>query len=49
MSAANITTIRELVQHTESSLLKHDNVNRMVLKEVKEILAELNLQLGMKL
>jgi hypothetical protein len=46
---ANITTIRQLVQRTESELLKGKNFGRQSLREVKEILAELGLQLGMRL
>ncbi len=44
---ANIQYIGELVQKTESDLLKTKNFGRKSLKEIKDKLAELNLQLGM--
>jgi len=46
---ANIRTIGELVQKTESEMLKTKNFGRKSLKEIKEILAEMGLSLGMKL
>jgi DNA-directed RNA polymerase subunit alpha len=46
---ANIRTIRELVQKTEGEMLKTKNFGRKSLNEIKEILADLNLSLGMKL
>lgn len=46
---ANIRYIGELVQRTESEMLKTKNFGRKSLKEIKEILGEMNLQLGMKL
>jgi hypothetical protein len=46
---AGITTIGQLVQRTESEMLKLKSFGRSSLKEVKEILAEMGLQLGMKL
>jgi DNA-directed RNA polymerase subunit alpha len=46
---ANIKTIGQLVQRTEAELLKTKNFGRQSLKELKEILAEMGLQLGMKL
>ncbi len=46
---ANIRTIRELVQKTEAEMLKTKNFGRKSLKEIKEILQEMGLQLGMKL
>jgi DNA-directed RNA polymerase subunit alpha len=46
---ANIRYIGELVQRTEAEMLKTKNFGRKSLKEIKEILAEMNLQLGMKL
>ncbi|MFT3699939.1 MAG: DNA-directed RNA polymerase subunit alpha C-terminal domain-containing protein [Kofleriaceae bacterium] len=46
---AQVRTIRELVQRTEADLLKERNFARKSLKEVKEILAEMGLSLGMKL
>ena len=44
---ANIQYIGELVQKTESDLLKTKNFGRKSLKEIKDKLAELNLSLGM--
>ena len=46
---ANIRTLRELVQKTEGEMLKTKNFGRKSLKEIKEILAEMGLSLGMKL
>jgi len=46
---ANIKTIGELVQKTEAEMLKTKNFGRKSLKEIKEILAEMGLTLGMKL
>ena len=46
---ANIRYIGELVQKTESEMLKTKNFGRKSLKEIKEILAEMGLSLGMKL
>jgi len=46
---ANIRYIGELVQRTEAEMLKTKNFGRKSLKEIKEILAEMGLQLGMKL
>src|SRR5205814_9959268 len=46
---ANIRHIGELVQKTESEMLKTKNFGRKSLKEIKEILAEMGLSLGMKL
>jgi DNA-directed RNA polymerase subunit alpha len=46
---ANIKTIGDLVQKTESEMLKTKNFGRKSLKEIKEILAEMGLSLGMKL
>jgi DNA-directed RNA polymerase subunit alpha len=45
---ANITLIGELVQKTEQDMLKTKNFGRKSLKEIKEILATMGLQLGMK-
>jgi DNA-directed RNA polymerase subunit alpha len=45
---ANITTIRELVQKTESEMLKTKNFGRKSLNEIKEILATMGLSLGMR-
>ena len=41
--------IGELVQKTEAEMLKTKNFGRKSLKEIKEILAEMGLSLGMKL
>jgi DNA-directed RNA polymerase subunit alpha len=46
---ANITLIGELVQKTESEMLKTKNFGRKSLNEIKAILAEMGLSLGMKL
>jgi DNA-directed RNA polymerase subunit alpha len=46
---ANIRHIGDLVQRTESEMLKTKNFGRKSLKEIKEILTEMGLSLGMKL
>jgi DNA-directed RNA polymerase subunit alpha len=46
---ANIRTIGDLVQKTEAEMLKTKNFGRKSLKEIKDILAEMSLSLGMKL
>lgn len=46
---ANIRAIWELVQRTEPEMLKTKNFGRKSLNEIKEILAEMGLTLGMKL
>ncbi len=46
---ANIRTIGDLVQKTEGEMLKTKNFGRKSLKEIKELLAEMGLSLGMKL
>ena len=46
---AEIRTIRDLVQKTEAEMLKTKNFGRKSLNEIKEILAEMGLSLGMKL
>ena len=46
---ANITLIGELVQRTEQDMLKTKNFGRKSLKEIKEILANMGLALGMKI
>ena len=43
------TSVGELVQKTESEMLKTKNFGRKSLKEIKEILATMGLSLGMKL
>jgi DNA-directed RNA polymerase subunit alpha len=45
---ANIRLIGELVQKTEAEMLKTKNFGRKSLNEIKEILAEMGLALGMK-
>ncbi len=45
---ANIQTIRELVQKTESEMLKTKNFGRKSLNEIKDILSKMGLSLGMK-
>jgi DNA-directed RNA polymerase subunit alpha len=46
---ANITLIGELVQRTEQDMLKTKNFGRKSLKEIKEILSNMGLGLGMKI
>jgi len=46
---ANIKTIADLVQKTEMEMLKTKNFGKKSLNEIKEILAEMGLSLGMKL
>ena len=46
---ANIRLIGELVQKTEAEMLKTKNFGRKSLNEIKEILTEMGLALGMKL
>ena len=46
---ANIRLIGELVQKTEAEMLKTKNFGRKSLNEIKEILTEMGLSLGMKL
>ena len=46
---ANIRLIGELVQRTESEMLKTKNFGRKSLNEIKEVLSSMNLELGMKL
>ena len=45
---ANIQTIRELVQKSESEMLRTKNFGRKSLNEIKEILQRMGLALGMK-
>ena len=45
---ANIQSLRELVQKTESEMLKTKNFGRKSLNEIKEILQKMGLSLGMK-
>jgi DNA-directed RNA polymerase subunit alpha len=46
---ANIRTIGELVQKSESEMLKTKNFGRKSLNEIKDILGQMGLSLGMKL
>jgi DNA-directed RNA polymerase subunit alpha len=46
---ANIQTIGELVQKTEAEMLRTKNFGRKSLNEIKEILGNMGLSLGMKL
>jgi len=45
---AEIRTIGELVQKTESEILKTKNFGRKSLNEIKEILQQMGLTLGMQ-
>lgn len=45
----DLSTIRDLVQKTEAEMLKTKNFGRKSLNEIKEVLGEMGLQLGMKL
>jgi len=49
LQAANIKYIGDLVQKTEAEMLKTKNFGRKSLKEIKELLADMGLSLGMKL
>ncbi|MBF5041020.1 DNA-directed RNA polymerase subunit alpha [Aggregicoccus sp. 17bor-14] len=49
LQQANIKSIGDLVQRSEAEMLKTKNFGRKSLKEIKEILAEMGLSLGMKL
>jgi len=46
---ANIQTIGELVQRTEAEMLRTKNFGRKSLNEIKEILANMGLSLGMRI
>jgi DNA-directed RNA polymerase subunit alpha len=46
---ANIQTIGELVQKSEAEMLKTKNFGRKSLNEIKEILSNMGLSLGMKI
>ena len=46
---ANIATIGELIQKTEAEMLKTKNFGRKSLNEIKEILAQMGLSLGMRI
>ena len=49
LKTANIRTIADLVQKTESELLKTKNFGKKSLNEIKTILGEMGLHLGMKI
>lgn len=49
LEAAGIKTIRDLVQKTESEMLKYRNFGRKSLTEIKSILREMGLAFNMKL
>ncbi len=49
LEAAGIKTIRDLVQKTESEMLKYRNFGRKSLTEIKSILREMGLSFNMKL
>jgi len=49
LKAENIYYIGDLIQRTETELLKTPNLGRKSLNEIKEVLAERGLTLGMKL
>lgn len=49
LQSANIKYIGDLVQKTEAEMLKTKNFGRKSLKEIKELLSEMGLALGMKL
>jgi DNA-directed RNA polymerase subunit alpha len=46
---ADIKTIADLVQKSEAEMLKTKNFGRKSLNEIKELLAEMGLTLGMKI
>ena len=48
MKNANIQTIAELVTKTDGEMLKTRNFGRKSLNEIKEILEQMGLHLGMK-
>ena len=49
LEAAGITTVRELVVKTEPELLEFRNFGRRSLREIKNILSDMGLSLGMTL
>lgn len=49
LKTANIRTIADLVQKTESELLKTKNFGKKSLNEIKEILTDMGLSLGVKI
>lgn len=48
LKKANIKYIGELVQKTENEMLKTKNFGRKSLNEIKEVLAEMGLHLGIR-
>ena len=49
LKAENIYYIGDLVQHTQTELLKTPNLGKKSLTEIKDVLAQRNLTLGVKL
>jgi len=49
LKAENIYYIGDLVQHTEHELLKTPNLGKKSLTEIKDVLAQRNLELGVKI
>ncbi len=49
IDTANIKTVGDLAQKTESEMLKYKNFGKKSLNEIKEVLARMGLSLGMKL
>jgi DNA-directed RNA polymerase subunit alpha len=49
LEAAGIKTIRDLVQKTESEMLKYRNFGRKSLTEIKNILKDMSLRFGMEI
>lgn len=49
LEAANVVTIADLVQKTEEEMLQTPNFGKKSLQEIKDVLAEMGLRLGMKL
>jgi DNA-directed RNA polymerase subunit alpha len=49
LKAQSIHYIGDLIQYTEADLLRTPNLGRKSLNEIKQVLAEHNLSLGMKL
>ena len=47
LRAAEIKTIGDLVQKSESEMLKYRNFGRKSLKEIQDLLAEMGLPFGM--
>jgi DNA-directed RNA polymerase subunit alpha len=49
LKASNIKTLGDLVQKTETEMLKFKNFGKKSLKEIEEVLARYNLRFGMKI